>query len=113
MGQYKTALDQFSHSFDKFNGSKTLNLINEIDLRAHIRFVLAQIKIANQQVDQANLLLVEALKFLDNDIFEAKNKVNMALYITIEKTMGVKTPRQDLVTYLKKIKYRNPDYIQP
>ena len=111
LGQNKSALEQFTKTIDIFNRTKTSTLTNETFIIAYINYILAQINSANQHQSQATLLLTKALNILSNDISN-NNKESIALYIAIEKVMGVEHPRQDLVEYLKKIKYRNPDYIQ-
>ena len=111
LGQNKTALDQFKSIVNQLKANDASKLFNKDHQRAYINFVLARIKKANQQVNQANLLLTEALILLNDGILESRKKENMALYVSIEKSMGVE-PRQDLVAYLKKISYKNPDFIQ-
>ena len=111
LGQNKTALDQINNSINHFNSFDTSQYVNENFLKAQINFVLANIKLANHHTDEAELLLTEALILLNNDKLKAKDKKYMALYVTIEKTLGVENPSQEMINYLKEIKYKNPEYI--
>ena len=112
LGQNRSALEQFTKSINTFNRSNISKLTNKAFIKAYINYILAQIHTANQQKHQASLLLTDALNILSDDISNNKNKESIALYIAIEKAMGIEHPRQDLIDTLKKIKYRNPDFVQ-
>jgi DNA-binding winged helix-turn-helix (wHTH) protein len=106
-GHSRSALEQLTKIRHDFSLSKRSN---KTFIKAYINFILAHINTRNKQYDQANLLLTEALGILNNNISKNKNKQSIALYVAVEKALGVEFPRQDFVDYLKKIKFGNPDY---
>ena len=110
LGQAKTALDQFNTVINHFEKIDTSKYLNQKFLKAYMLYILANIKIANHQKELAAIDLSEALNILSGDLLASKNKPNMALYVAIEKALNVKKPNQDIVDYLKKINYRNPNF---